>query len=310
MIHKHVGMASRSSVPAERVLRGNRGRDVGSAARIARAATSTAVAVSASSTGTGTAIVGEVPAEEGTSHQRWATGTIVAHLRRALAVGDRAGAAVGLSLALVSPGNDEHGSSVHDAEANRTHGNASSGGLLLRGLVSLVLVVEGIVVRTGAAGRDSTARRAAGAAVIDVAVDVDFGVDQGSQVSHDAIGVVVDARVGRPQVHLELVDQVLGVVELGNGGEISPLSPSIVRHQLGDLNLVGGEAAGVGEGLRQELEDLGGGNGVACDEDVVEREQKANLDRHAALRGRFVGIIRKDELGNIGGQSLGTGLSR
>ena len=55
------------------------------------------------------------------------------------------------------------------------------------------------------------------------------------------------------------------------------------------------------------LEDLGSSNGVDGNKHVVERIQESNLDGFCAFGNRSVGVVRVDDLGNIGWQRGGGG---
>lgn len=72
-----------SSVPAQRVLCRDGGRDVGGATRVAHAAASAAATVATSG-----AVVEMFAAEQGAAHQRGAGPSSVSHFRRVLTVGD------------------------------------------------------------------------------------------------------------------------------------------------------------------------------------------------------------------------------
>lgn len=110
---------TRTSVPAQRVRCRDGWRDVGCPCRVAHAASAgpaTTVAVTAA----GRPVAGHVAAQQSTAHQGRAAG--LAHWG---ALGDGAGAGVGLLPSLVSPSNDEHGSTVGCRDHNCTHGNTS-----------------------------------------------------------------------------------------------------------------------------------------------------------------------------------------
>lgn len=292
--------ACRSSVPAEGVLSRN---GMGNVGRPSRAGS--AVVAVANSRAT---VAGHVAAHQSATHERRASVAGKLHVGRTLAAANGAGAAMGLLLALVATGNDEHGTAVQSTKADGTDRDTGGGGLLLGALTVRAAGTKGIVVG-GARGRRSTTATAAvavsavvGATVGELAKDVDLGVDQSRQVADNGVRVVVDERVGHRHVQLELVNQVLGVVDLGESGDITPLGAGVVGDKLGDLDLLHVDAGGGGEGLRQILEDLSGGNSVAGDEHVVERVQESNLDRDSALRSGRVGVIGVDDLGDIGWQ--------
>lgn len=296
--------ACTSSVPAKGILSSNRGGDVGSSSR----ARSAVVAVAS----TGAAICAHITAHQRTTHEGRASVAGVLHARRTLVGAHGAGAAVRLLLALVAAGNDKHGTTIEGSKTDGTNGNTSGLGLLGRGLVIRAGSAKGIVAR--ASSRRSTiittsgARAAtSGTGIIDLAKDANLGVDLGGQAANNGVGVVVDDRVGNRHVQLKLINEVLGVVDDGQSSDITPLSTGIVRNKFGNLNLFDIDTSGVGKSLRQVLEDLGGSNGVAGNKHVVERIQESNLDGLCAFGSRSVGVVRVDDLGNIGWQRGGGG---
>lgn len=212
-----------------------------------------------------------------------------------------------LLLALVAAGNDEHGTAIEGSKRDGTDGDTSGLGLLGRGLVIRACSAKGIVAR--ASSRGSTAvitgrARAAtsGTGIIDLAKDANLGVDLPSQAADNGVGVVVDGRVGNRHVQLKLINEVRGVVNDGQSGDIAPLRTGIVRNKLGNLNLFNIDTSCVGKSLRQVLEDLGSCNSVAGNKHVVERVQESNLDGLCTFGNRSVGVVRVDDLGNIGWQ--------
>lgn len=256
----------------------------------------------------GSAIAGHVAAHQSTAHEGRASVASVLHARRTLAAIKGAAAAVSLLLALVTTSNDEHGTTIQSTQADSTDGNTGGGGLLLRGLAIGAAGAKGVVV-AGARGRTVTTVAAAAAIAAvgrttagDLAKDVNLGVDQGGKVAHNGVGVVVDERVGHRHVQLKLVNQVLGVVDLGKSGNVTPLSSGVIRNKLGNLDLLHIDASSVGQSLGKVLEDLSGSNGVAGNEQVVKRIQESNLDRDSAFSSGGVGIIGVDDLGNISWQ--------
>ncbi|KAH7159842.1 hypothetical protein B0J13DRAFT_114428 [Dactylonectria estremocensis] len=203
-----------SSVPSQRVLSCDGRRDVRRAGRIAHATPTAAMAVtailSAQIIARGSTIRGEVLAQESTTHKGGATIACVTHLRGGLAAADGAGAAVAqLLLALITTGHKEHGSAVHGSQTDRTHSNTSNSGLLLGSLVIRTTVAESIslarvrVVRAAAASSCSLGI---------VAQEINLGVDDGGQVPHDLLIVVVESRVGGCEIDLQVVDHVLGII--------------------------------------------------------------------------------------------------
>lgn len=260
----------------------------------------------------GAAISAHVTAHQGTTHEGRASVTGVLHARGALVGAHGAGAAVRLLLALVAAGNDEHGTAVEGSKTDGTDGNTSGLGLLGRGLVIRAGGAKGIVAR--ASSRGSTAIIASGAraatsgtGIIDLAKDANLGVDLTSQAANNGVGVVVDGRVGNRHVQLKLVNEVRGVVDDGQSSHIAPLSTGIVRNKFGNLDLFDINASCVGKSLRQVLEDLGSCNSVAGNKHVVERIQESNLDGLCTFGNRSVGVIRVDDLGNVGWQRGGSG---
>lgn len=123
--------------------------------------------------------------------------------------------------------------------------------------------------------------------------------------------MVVNARVGSPQVHLERVQHGLGVVQLSKRRDITPLLTGVIRNQHGDLNLADIETTRAGKSLRKILEDLSSSDGVLGNVVVVEGEQETNLDqlRPLWLRCLRIDIDGQDNLGDICWQRLGGGTS-
>lgn len=181
-----------------------------------------------------------------------------------------------------------------------------------RGLVIRAGSAKGIVARASSRGRTAiiTGRaRAAtsGTGIINLAKDANLGVDLTSQAADNGVGVVVDGRVGNRHVQLKLVNEVRGVVDDGQSSDISPLSTGIVRNEFGNLHLCNIDASCVGKSLWQVLEDLGSCNSVAGNKHVVERIQESNLNGLCTFGNRSVGVVRVDDLGNIGWQRGGSG---
>lgn len=112
----------------------------------------------------------------------------VAHLRGALAAANGAGSTVTLSLALVSPGHDEHGRTIHDTETESTNRNTSRGGLLLGRLIVGSIVAEGVIVLGAIIPRGLVVTSST---AIAITKEVDLSIDDGSQVSDNLIFVVV-----------------------------------------------------------------------------------------------------------------------
>lgn len=215
-----------------------------------------------------------------------------------------------LTLALVATSDDEHGSTIHDTETQSTDGNAGSGSLLLTGLLTLVAGTKGVVttlVIVVLAAR--LASSTISTVTFVVAGERNLGVDYSSQVINNVQLVVVQARVGRPHAHSQLLNDVLGVVELGNGGDVTILVTSVPRNKLDELDLVSRDATGGSKSVGQVVEDLSSGDGVAGNEVVVEREQETNVDLSCARRSRLVTTVGKNNLGDVGRQSLGGGSS-
>lgn len=145
-----------------------------------------------------------------------------------------------------------------------------------------------------------------GVFVLNVAKDVDLGVDLLSQVANNRVLILVNARVGQLQVHLELLNQSLGIVDLGNGSDIAPAIHCVVRHQLDDLNLVQANTDGVAKGSGQVGKDLLNGKSIVRDKDVVERVEEANLD-FTAVRRRWPTIVGRNGSRNTSGKALRSG---
>lgn len=260
----------------------------------------------------GAAIGAHITAHQGTTHESRASVASVLHARRTLVAAHGAGAAVRLLLALVAAGNDEHGTTIERSKTDGTNGNTSGLGLLRRGLVIRAGSAKGIVAR--ASSRRSTTIVAGGAraatrgtGIVDLTKDANLGVDLSSQAANNGVGVVVDGRVGNRHIQLKLINEVLGVVDDGQSSDIAPLSAGVVRDELSNLNLFNIETSCVCKSLRQVLEDLGSSNGVAGNKHVVEGIQESNLDGFCAFGNRSVGIVRVDDLGNIGWQRGGGG---
>lgn len=100
------------------------------------------------------------------------------------------------------------------------------------------------------------------------------------------------------------------VVQMSQGGNVAPSGLGVERHQARYLQLVRRETAGPGEGFGEILEDLSSRDGVVGDENVVQREPERDLDGHRAIWDRLVRVVRQDDLGNSGWQSLRRGGGR
>ncbi|KAI6757085.1 hypothetical protein HG531_002910 [Fusarium graminearum] len=232
-------------------------------------------------------VVGEITAHESATHESRATVTIVLHLGRSLAAANGAGTAVTqLLLALVSAGNQEHGSTVHDAESDSTNSNTSGSSLLLSSLVTLATVTETIVAAKATVVRVAGVRAST---VISVTKDVDLVVDDGGQVADNLKIVVVQERVGCHEISLETVKHVLRVVDLGQGSNVAPLRLSIHGNNLFDQDTVLAKATSISKTLGKVLEKLGSRDGVSGKELVVEGEEETDLNGTRTLRNRLVG---------------------
>jgi hypothetical protein len=207
-----------------------------------------------------------------------------------------------LLLALVSSGDQEHSSTVHDTETNGTNSNTSSGGLLLSRLVTLATVTEDIAVATVAIIRVTIVGVVVG---IRVTKDVDLGVDDGGQITDDLKIIVVQWGVRGKEISLETVDHVLGIMDLGESSDVSPLGLCVKRNNLANKNAVLGEATSISKTLGEVFEKLSSCDSVASQELVVEREQETQLDGNRAFRDRLVGVVRKDHTGNVSRKSGG-----
>lgn len=127
LVRSDVQTADFTSVPAQRVgCRDGRG-DVGCPGRVTHA-TSAGPATAMTVTAACCAVAGHVTAQQSPAHEGRATG--LTHRR---AMGDGTGAGVCLLPPLVSPSNDEHGSTVGSRDDNSTHGNTGSLSSLARG---------------------------------------------------------------------------------------------------------------------------------------------------------------------------------
>lgn len=130
-----------------------------------------------------------------------------------------------------------------------------------------------------------------------MAKDVNLGINLSSEGADDWVLVLVDARVWQLEIHLQLLNQGLWVVNLGNGGNIAQTINSVVWHELHDLELVKTETNGIGQRPGQVGENLLGSNSVVRDKYVVERVQETNLD-FSGVRGRLPAITGRDDTWN------------
>lgn len=70
------------------------------------------------------------------------------------------------------------------------------------------------------------------------------------------------------------------------------------------LQLVDIDATRIAQSSRKEFEDLGCGNGVAGDEQIVQGGLEADMNGHCAFGRRLVGVIRVNNLRNCSWQGL------
>lgn len=183
-----------SSVPAERVLRGDWRRDDRRPSRIVHPTPAAALAVPPTSDAP---VRGDLPAEQCTTHQRRAAGG-AAHLRRHVADGARS--AVRLLLLLVPPGKQEHGSAVGTADADRADGNSRRGSHLGRaflrtGVGERIAVVVVVCCRSGTRGRTAGSGRTF-VSRVRPDDDADRRVDLLGQVVDQRLRIGVEARGG------------------------------------------------------------------------------------------------------------------
>lgn len=135
----------RHLVPPKGVFRGNGGRDVGGPRRETHPTPSAAMAVpSTRRTTSNSSIAGEIPTKESTTHQSRATPAHLLHVGWASTNGARP--SVRLLLPLVPPGNHEHGRAIRSSDGNGTANNTRCSSPLLRSLVAVIVVREGIRV--------------------------------------------------------------------------------------------------------------------------------------------------------------------
>lgn len=304
------GRVRQSSVPAERVLSGDGGRDEGSAARVVHAASATALAVAHVAwrlvvahlaIGASVASGGKVAAEERTAHQRGAAG--LAHLRGRV---DRAGALVSLLLALVAAGNDEHGGTVRASNSDTTHGNSSSGALLLARLVArgagskcIIRVARG----AGAAGAGSIRRGRAAAVQSRANENVNGGVDLAGHVVHERVGVGVQGRRGNLVVQSQQLNRRGRDVQNRLRRDESKLCSRVIGNDALHRDIVSGKATIISDGLGKQRKQLSRGHGLLRNPFVVEAIVERNLDRRGSIWLGRGGLERSNRLGESRGNA-------
>lgn len=193
-----------------------------------------------------------------------------------------------LSLALVSSSDNEHGSTIHDTQTEGSDSNTGGGGLLRgRSIIRVRARVESIV------GLGTGDIVAVGRAIIfrNITKEVNVDVDLLGEVASNRIIDLVDARVGRPQVHLKSLDKSLRVVELGNGGNVTISVHSVVGNKLLDLNGLGVNTGSFGKSHGQVREDLTSSLRIFGNEVVVQAVEETNLNGHGTLRSDIFVLV-------------------
>lgn len=235
----------RQSIPTKRVLSSDGSRDDGSPCRVAHAApASPATAVAFAAAGD-SAVVGEVPAHQSTTHHGRAAIASITHLGRR----ERTRAAVSLLLLLVAASDDEHSSAVSSSNADGADTDGGSGAFLDGRLFAVIAGVERVIGIVGSRRRRRSIFSGSVGTVLHAWNDLDSGVDVLREVVHELVHVVVDGGIGNLDVHAQRVNHALGVVELGQRGNVAECLRSVVRDELRHLNLANVDASRVRQGL-------------------------------------------------------------
>lgn len=208
---------------SERVLGRNWCRDVGCTGRVAHGALAgltslTSLTATVTVTPTCNTTVGrEVPAQQRSSHERW-TAYRHAHVGH---VGDGASPPVCLLLALIPPGNDEHGCAISSRDAHHAQGNTSRGRRLARrfasrvGAATVAVTKHVAITRSGGRtrGRAIDARRIAATIGVRARNNINGRVNLSSEVTDEPIiwKHGVQRRVGGFDVHAQGVDMLVRI---------------------------------------------------------------------------------------------------
>lgn len=268
-------------VPPQRILRRNGGGNVGGASRAHAVLALAAVRA---------AIVG---AEESTAHQSRTAVAGILHLIRPTSRGNRAGATVALTLALVAAGNNEHGGADHGTTTYGPHEYTHQGSALLARLARLIVAgsTKGIVVVVGASV-------AALGSIVVIVAKANFRFNLSSQISHQLIAHGVELRVGNPDAGIEQRNQSLGEVHLGNRGNKARSCASVVRNKR--RNLAPAQVmkvGGISASRKKRPADDTRSVTMIGHEVVVERVLEADLDQFATLGSRISAIRTYNDVG-------------
>lgn len=202
-----------------------------------------------------------------------------------------------LLLALVAASNEEHGRTIGSSHANGTDTNR--GGctplhwrrfrLVGRQVVGVIVVVQRRVVL--------------GSAEIPLVTgdDANGRVDVLRQVVDELHRVIVEARVGDLDIHAELVDHALRVVEPRQGCDVSERLHCVIRNEPDHLDVAAVNLGAICEGDGQVGKDLGGRHGVVADKLVVLGVKEPNLEKDGAFRLRNIRrVTGTNDAGQIG----------
>lgn len=207
-------------------------------------------------------VVGELAAHQSTAHQRRATR--LAHLRASRS--ERASTVARLSLPLVAPSNDEHGSTVRASNSDGAQRNTRDLGLLTGRRAATRVVFKHIATTAarcrGAAG--ATSRLSRGRSISAIAErDANGGVDLLCDVVGQGVWILVQSGVRQPDVQSQGIDQAVGVRHNSNGSDEAVLIFSVERLESSHLDKgVIGDLALVDQGLGNAREQLSSRLGV------------------------------------------------